>query len=186
MRVFTEPFRADRDHDLDLPKTRDAESRRLHDARLGRSAYLRRIASARSRPRVPSSGRTAKADLARADVLLCAHLVVLFKQQHNHDDVIVNVINDTAPTTPDARVGAPNIARALALGAAKRVEFLVAATAEKPGLDAVSSDRKGDGAMVEAVRRRGQVRNPNARRWIVARIVILFFLIFFSLSKTTT
>ena len=143
---MTEPFRADRDYDLDLPQTGDALPRRVHDARLGRTAYLCRVASPRPRPRVPAPDRTADAHPARADDLLCARLRLERDGDGDDDDA-------AAPTAPDARAGAPDVARALALGPAKRVELLVAAEAAKPGPHAVPPDRKGDGAVVEAVRR---------------------------------
>ena len=182
--ALTEPFGSNRDHDLDLPQTGDAEPRWLHDARLGRAADLRRIASARTRPRVPTASRTANVDLARTHFLLCAHHHH-HRYHHRlgnrrHNDIDGSIINDTAPAAPDARAGAPNVARALALCPSKRVQFLVAAAAEEPGPDALSPDRKGDGAVVEAVRRRGQVRNLHARQRVVARIVnFLFFFFFF-------
>ena len=178
---LTEPFRPDRDHDLDLPQTGDAEPRWVHHARLGRAADLRRIASARARPRVPTASRTANVDLARTNLVLCAHHHHHRLEHRHNDNVDVNgIIHNTASATPDARAGASNPARALALCPSKRVEFLVAAAAEELGPDAVSPDRKGDGAVVEVVRRRGQMRSLCAQR-IVARIVnFLFF--FFSLS----
>lgn len=183
--ALTEPFGSNRDHDLDLPQTGDAEPRRVHDARLGRAADLRRIASARTRPRVPTASRTANVDLARAHFLLCAHHHHRFEHRlgnrcHNDDiDIDGSIINDTASATSDARAGAPNVARALALCPSKRVQFLVAAAAEEPGPDALSPDRKGDGAVVEVVCRRGQVRNLHARQRVVARIVNSFFSFFF-------
>jgi len=171
---MTEPFRADRDHDLDLPQTGDALPRRVHDARLGRTAYLCRVASPRPRPRVPASDRTADAHPARADHLLCARHRLERDGDNDNDDDGDDGDASAAPTAPYARAGAPDVARALALGPAKRVELLVAAKAAKPGPHAVPPDRKGDGAVVEAVRRRGQVRNSHARQRIVARIVIFF------------
>ena len=173
---LTEPFRSDRDHDLDLPQIGDAEPRWVHDARLGRAADVRRIASACARPRVPTASRTANVDLARTYVLLCVH----HRLEHRHNDnVDVNgIIHNTASAAPDARAGASNPAWALALCPAKRVEFLVAAAAEELGLDAVSSDRKGDGAVVEVVCRRGQMRSLYSQR-IVARIVNFLFFFFF-------
>lgn len=131
----TEPFRSNRDHGLDLPKTGDPGPGWVHDARLGRTADLRRIASARARPRVPATSRTAKIDLTRTDSLLCAHHRHRFLE-HGHNDIIDNA----ASAAPDARSGASNIARALALGASERVEFLVASATEELGPDAVSSD----------------------------------------------
>jgi hypothetical protein len=148
------------------------------DARLGRAADLRRIASARARPRVPTTSRTAEVDLTRADSLLCAHHYRR-RFEHRHNDGIDN----TASAAPDARAGAPNIARALALGASERVEFLVAAATEELGPHAVSSDWKGDGAVVEVVRRRGQMRNLHARQRIVARIVNFLFFFPFNLCR---
>jgi len=158
----------------------------VHDARLGCSPDVRRIASTRARPRVSAAGRTANAHATRADVLLFADRDYEYNT-YDDNECIYDYgcgYGDAAPAAPDSRAGVPGLARTLALGAAKRVEFLVAATAEKPGLDAVSSDRKGNGAMVEALRRRGQVRNPNTRRWIVARIVIPFFHFSQSLQNT--
>lgn len=181
--ALTEPFRSNRDHDLDLPKTGDAEPRWVHDARLGRAADLRRIASARARPRVPTASRTANVDLTRTNFLLCARHHHHHRLGHRHND---GIINNAASAAPDARAGAPNPARALTLCPSKRVEFLVAAAAEELGPDAVSSDRKGDGAVVEVVCRRGQMRNLHARQRIVARIVNFysfffpFFLFFFN------
>jgi len=156
----------------------------VHDARLGRAADLRRIAPPRARPRVPTTSRTAKIDLTRADSLLCAHHQHRRRRrlEHRHIDDIDNA----ASAAPDARAGAPNIARALALGASERVEFLVAAAAEELGPHAMSSDRKGDGAVVEVVRRRGQVRNLHTRQRIMARIVkFLFFSFFFFFPFTS-
>ena len=161
---------------MDLPQIGDPELGWVHDARLGRAADLRRIAPPRARPRVPTTSRTAKIDLTRADSLLCAHHQRRRRLEHRHIDDIDNA----ASAAPDARAGAPNIARALALGASERVEFLVAAAAEELGPHAMSSDRKGDGAVVEVVRRRGQVRNLHTRQRIMARIVkFLFFSFFF-------
>ena len=128
-----------------------------------RATDLRRIA--RARPRVPTASRTANVDLARTNFLLCAHYH-LHRLEHRHDD---STIDNTASAAPDARAGALNPARALGLCPSKRVEFLVAAAAEKLGPDAMSSDRKGDDAVVEVVRRRSQMRSLYAQQIVLIR-----------------
>jgi hypothetical protein len=116
----------------------------MHDARVGRPTDLRRVASASARPRIPAAGRAADAHPPPADV---GFLRLCLIGGNN------NVNDDVAPAASDTRARASDVARALALGAAERVELLVATAAEEPGFDAVSSDREGDGSVVEVVRR---------------------------------
>ena len=111
---------------------------------MGCTADLRRVASAGARPRVPAAGRTADAHAPPTNVGLFG--IILILSFVSNDD-------DAAPAAPDARACASDAARALALGAAERVELLVAAAAEEPGSDPVSPNWEGDGAVAEIVRR---------------------------------
>lgn len=109
---------------------------------MGLIADLRRVTSARACPRIPTAGRAANAHPPPTDVgLLRLRLG------------IISGDNDAAPAAPDARARASYLARALALGATKRVKLLVATTVEEPRPDAVSPDRERDGAVVEVIRR---------------------------------
>ena len=116
---------------------------------MGLIADLRRVTSARARPRIPAAGRAANAHPPPTDVGLLRFRLGIISGDNN----IVVIDDDAAPATPDARARASYIARALALGATKRVKLLVAATVEEPRPDAVSPDREGDGAVVEVIRR---------------------------------
>ena len=116
----------------------------MHDARVGRPADLRRVASAGTCPRIPAAGCATNAHPPSADVRLLR--VSLIGGDNNIND-------DVASATPDTRARASDVARALTLGAAERVKLFVATAAEEPGPDAVSPDREGDGSVVEVVRR---------------------------------
>ena len=112
---------------------------------MGRPADLRRVAPAGTRPRIPAAGRAADAHPPPIDVRLLRLSLRLISSNNN--------VNDIAPAASDTRTRASDVARALALCAAERVELLVATAAEEPGPDALSPDREGDGSVVEVVRR---------------------------------
>ena len=148
--LSTESFCSYRDHYVDLPQAGNAEPRGVHDAGLGLTQNFCRVTLARSCPRVPASGRAADADPSGSDILFCP---------------------DPAPAPPDPRTYATDLSRALTLCSAQRVKLLVAAAPQGPRPHSLSPNRQGDGAVVETVRRRGQVRDV---AWVVARVLIRF------------
>ena len=127
-----ESFCSYRDHYVDLPQAGNAEPRGVHDAGLGLTQNLCRVAFASSCPRLPTSGRTADADPSGTDILFRS---------------------DPAPAPSDPRTYATDLARALTLCSAERVKLLVASAPQGPRPHSLSPDRQGDGAVVEAVRR---------------------------------
>ena len=135
---------------MDLPQAGNAEPRGVHDAGLGLTQNLCRVAFARPCPRVPASGRATDADSSGTDIL--------FRP-------------DPAPAPSDPCPCAADLARALALGSAQRVKLLVAPAPQGSRPHPLSPDRQGDGAVVEAVCRGGQVRDI---AWVVAGVLIRF------------
>ena len=116
---------------------------------MGLIADLRRVTSARARPRIPAAGRAADAHPPPTDIGLLRLRLGFISGDNNV--IVDDDDDDAAPAAPDARARASYLARALALGATKRVKLLVAATVEEPRPDAVSPDREGDGTVVEVI-----------------------------------
>ena len=128
----TESFCSNRNHNVDLPQAGDPEPRGVHDAGLGRTKDLCRVAFTSSCPRVPATGGAAHAVASGTGILFCTH---------------------AAPAPSDSRTYATNLTWALTLCSTERIKLLVAAAPQGPRPHSLSSDRQGDGAVVEAVRR---------------------------------
>ena len=110
-RLFTESFCPHRDYHVDLPQARVAESRRMHDARMGRTPNLCRVTFTCSCPRIPASSRTADADTSGTGILFCS---------------------DAAPASSDPRTFATDLTRAFTLCSAQRIELLLASAPQRP------------------------------------------------------
>jgi hypothetical protein len=90
---------------VDLPQAGDPEPRGVHDAGLGLTEDLCRVAFAGSCPRVPASGGASHAVASGTGILFCPH---------------------ATPATSDSRTYATNLTWALTLCSAERVKLLVA------------------------------------------------------------
>lgn len=117
---------------MDLPQAGDPEPRGVHDAGLGRTKDLCRVAFASSCPRVPATSGAAHAIASGTGILFCTH---------------------AAPAPSDSRTYATNLTWALTLCSTERVKLLVAVAPQGPRPYSLPSDRQRDGAVVEAVRR---------------------------------